>query len=83
MTNVDIDKIVNGKFDFKYIPLKSEWSKYLDKPSYDPNEEIEVVCKHKYTDLEKNEIILKGIKYKVSQARASYLESRDLIDICD
>ena len=83
MTNVDIDKIVNGKFDFKYTPLKSEWSKYLDKPNYDPDEEIEVVCKHKYTDILKNEIILKGTKYKVSQARASYLESRDLIDICD
>ena len=53
MLNVDIDKIINSKFDFKYKPPKSNWGKYLDnKSTYDPNELVEVeVLKRKYTDI--------------------------------
>ena len=81
MTNVDIDKIINGKFDFKYTPLKCEWGKYLDKPSYDPNEEVEVKCLHKFTDIVANKVRPKNENFKTTQARASYLEARDLVEI--
>ena len=77
MLNVDIDKIVNSKFDFKYKPPKSNWSKYLDNNStYNPKELVEVeVVKRKLTLVEENKVCLKGETTKVTRERASYLEA--------
>ena len=54
---------------------KSAWDKYLPtEKTYDPNEEVLVEATRTFTDLDKNEHITKGTKYKVSQYRKSYLE---------
>ena len=80
MTNVDIDLIKKGidKFDFK--PPKSNWDKYLDNnSSYDPNELIDVIPLRNYTDIVIG-YVLRNQVYKMTKARASYLEARGLVE---
>lgn len=81
MLNVDIDKIVNSKFDFKYTPPKSNWGKYLDnKSTYDPNELVEVeILKRKYYDMELKEELNRGDKRKMTRARKAYLEAKEFV----
>ncbi len=81
MKNIPIDKITKKWAKFNYEPPFTEWHKYLSKTTYNPDEEIEVICKHKYSDIEKNISVSKGTKYKCKQSRASYLEARDLVEI--
>ena len=81
MLNVDIDKIINSKFDFKYKPPKSNWGKYLDnKSTYDPNELVEVeVLKRKYTDVELKEELKRGDIRKMTKQRKAYLEAKGFV----
>ena len=81
MLNVDIDKIINSKFDFKYKPPKSNWGKYLDNNSvYDPNELVEVeVLKRKYTDIELKEELKRGDIRKMTKQRKAYLEAKGFV----
>ena len=81
MKNIPIDKITKKWATFKYEPPFTEWHKYLSKSTYNPNEEVEVVCKHKYFDIKENKSISKGTRFKCPQSRASYLEVRDLVEI--
>lgn len=82
MSNVDIDKIVNSKFDFKYTPPKSNWGKYLDnKSDYNPNDIVEVkVIKRKFWDLSTDKHYSRGDVFKTTKARASYLESKEIVE---
>ena len=77
MLNVDIDKIVNSKFEFKYKPPKSNWGKYLDnETTYNPKEIVEVqVIKRKLTLIEEKKVCVKGDITKVTKERAAYLEA--------
>ena len=80
--NVDIDMIKNGLPPFKYKPPKSNWDKYLDNESnYNPNEEIEVLVKKKWWDLETDIHYLPGDTAKVKRERASYLECLGIVEI--
>ena len=81
MKNIPIDKITKKWATFKYEPPFTEWHKYLSKPTYNPNEEVEVKCLHKFTDIVANKVRPKNENFKTTQARASYLEARDLVEI--
>lgn len=84
MKTIPIEEILAGKKKVVYSAPKSAWSKYLKKTSdYNPEDLIEVVAKKRYFDIDLQENIKRGQVYKVKKCRASYLESRDLVDICD
>lgn len=85
MTNVDIDKILEGKKPFKYTPPKSNWGKYLDNNSnYDPNEIVDVKVIKRYTDV----VLKKKLqRYAITEQlehmtklRASILEAKGLVE---
>lgn len=82
MTNVDIDKILNSKFDFKYTPPKSNWGKYLDNNStYNPKELVDVrVTKRKLTLIEEKKKCERDDIVKVTKERASYLEALGYVE---
>ena len=76
LKEVDIDKIVNGKFNFKYTPPKSDWDKYFTDFEYNPEEKVEVeVLKRRLWLIEEDVHLVRGDKIKVSRVRASELES--------
>lgn len=88
MTNVDIDKIVEGKKPFKYTPPKSNWDKYLDNNrEYNPNELVDVKVIKKYTDVELGQKLerftISGKTIPMTKLRASYLEAKSLVKICE
>lgn len=83
MSNVDLDYIKLKLKEFNYNPPEDKWSKYLAKDSsYDPNDKTTVRTLKKYTD-----IVLGRLdrykEYEMTKARASYLESKGLVEICD
>lgn len=73
------------KFDFVYKPPKDNWSKYLDKDkNYNPNDLVEVKCiKNKLTDMYEKKILKLNDKYKTVQWRASFLEAKGYVEICE
>ena len=76
LKQVDIDKIVNGKFKFDYTPPKSDWDKYFTDFEYNPDELVEVeVLKRRLWLIEEDVHLVRGDKVKVSRVRASELES--------
>ena len=81
MSNIDINKIVNSKFDFKYKPPKSDWKKYLDGyREYNPNELVEVeVLKRKLILVEEGITVNKYDKVKITQLRRAYLEAKGYV----
>lgn len=83
MNKVDTDLIKEGIKPFKYEPPKSDWGKYLDNDTnYKPDDIIKVRTKRRYTDLFLGHLE-RGKEYNMTSARASYLESKDLVEICD
>lgn len=81
LTNLDIDEIVKGKKTFNYTPPKSNWNKYLDNNrEYDPNDLVEVTILRRYTDIVLKEKIPRGETRKMTKLRASYLESKGLVE---
>ena len=83
MKNVDIDMIKEKALKFDYTPPKSNWGKYLDNNSdYDPNDKVMVRTLRKYTDIELGHLD-RGKEYPMRKARASYLECKGLVEICD
>lgn len=86
MKNVDIDRIKNDYDKFRYIPPKSDWGKYLIKDKkYDCNKEVDVkLCIGNFNDIyEKKHFDKSGVIYSTSQWRASYLEAKGYVDICE
>lgn len=82
MNNVDLDLIVKGINKFNYTPPKSEWSKFLDtKSNYNPNDIVEVKPLRNYTDIALNEYVYRNRIYKMTKARASYLEAKGLVEV--
>ena len=82
MTNVDFDLIAKGIKKFDYTPPKSEWDKYLKKTSnYNPDELIDVKPLRNYTDIVLNEYVHRNRIYKMTRARASYLEAKGLVEV--
>lgn len=81
MTNFKLD-MLNKKFNFTYEPPKDNWGKYLStKKEYDPNEKVKVKILKSYFDIETQQ---KEKRYNIKempQARASYLESKGLVEI--
>jgi glycosyltransferase involved in cell wall biosynthesis len=81
MSNLDINKILEGKKPFKYTPPKSNWGKYLDNSKqYDPNKIVEVTVTKRYTDIQLNKKLKRGDKEKMTIQRASILEAKGLIE---
>lgn len=79
MNNVNVNDITKEYKKIKYTPPKDEWSKYLDNEStYNPNELVEVRVLRRYTDIILGQLIRSSI-VKMSKARASYLEAKDLV----
>lgn len=85
MSKVDIDKIVNSKFDFKYKSPKSNWNKYLDNNSnYNPNELVSVIVKKRKLWLVEEDLHkVKDDIVKITRVRASELEAKGYVDICN
>lgn len=86
MNNVDIDRICTGYDEFEYIPPKSDWSKYLSKnKKYDSNELIDVkLLVNNFNDIyEKKHFDKSGIVYSTPKWRASYLEAKGYVSICE
>lgn len=69
------------KKKFKYNIPEDNWKNILakGKNSYNPKKIKEVECIHDYYDIELNENKLINDTYKISQERASYLESLNLV----
>lgn len=83
MNNVDLDLIKSKSLKTNYIPPKSEWDKYLDNNSnYNPNDKVKVKVLRRYTDIELGGLE-RNKEYLMKRQRASYLESKDLVKICD
>lgn len=83
MKNVDLDLIKEKAFKFDYMPPKSDWGKYLDNDSdYDPNDKVVVRTLRKYTDIELGHLE-RGKEYPMRRVRASLLECKGLVEICD
>lgn len=84
MSKVDIDKIVNSKFDFKYKPPKSNWDKYLDNNSnYNHNELVNVIVKKRKLWLVEEDLHkVKDDIVEITRVRASELEAKGYVDIC-
>ena len=83
MNNVDIDMIKNKDFNFKYIPPKSNWNKYLDNNSnYNPTDYAKVRVKRGYTDIitKKYYSFGKIVENEITKERASYLESKGIVE---
>lgn len=85
MSNVDIDKIVKGLPPFKYTPPKSNWGKYLDNNSnYNPNELVKVkILKPRIHLIEEQKVVKRGDEIELTNIRASELEAKGYVEICD
>lgn len=84
MKNIDIEKIKKGLPPFKYTPPKSNWEKYLDNNrNYNPKELVEVKVKRTYTDIELKKKLEKNEKIEMTKERASYLEAKGYVEICE
>lgn len=90
MTNVDINMIKKKDFNFKYEPPISTWNKYLSTDKkYNPNDLIPIKVLRGYTDIElgehfiRNQDNINGKPIMMTKARASYLESKGLVERCD
>lgn len=83
MTNFNLE-MLNKTFNFTYEPPKENWGKYLStKKDYDPKEKVTIKVIKKYNDIELKQTLKKYGIYEMSQSRASYLESKGLVEICD
>lgn len=81
MNNVDIDLIKKKSFKFDYKPPKDNWNKYLStNKTYNPNEIVQVKVIKTYTDIELNKRLRKNEMTKMTKKRASYLESKGLVE---
>lgn len=82
MNNVNLEMIKNIKnMKFTYEPPKCEWNKYLStKKTYNPDELVEVRTKKRLWLVEEDEHHLRNKIIKVTKARASYLESKGLVE---
>ena len=86
MNSIDIDKIKEKYDEFKYTPPKSNWGEYLSKnKKYDCNRIVNVrLCIGNFTDVyEKRHFEKSGVMYETVEWRASYLESKGYVEICD
>ena len=82
MTNIDVDKIVNSKWNFKYTPPKSNWGKYLDNNSnYNPKDLVDVkVLKRKLFLIDEKKETKRDDIVKLTKERASYLEAKGYVE---
>lgn len=84
MSNVDIDKILKGLPPFKYSPPKSNWGKYLDNNSnYNPKDKVKTTVKKRYIDIELNKKLEKNEEIEMTKERASFLEAKGYVEICE
>jgi len=84
MKNIDVSKIAKEYEPFKYDPPKDNWGKYLStNKTYNPNEIIEVRASRKVWLVEENKHLIRGQTAKVKKCRASELEAKGLVEICD
>lgn len=78
--NMDVSQLLNKKV-FEYQPPKDTWDKYLSKnKEYNPKELVNVRITRKYNDIELNKSFNRGEIATMSKERASYLESKELIE---
>ena len=86
MTNVDIDRISAGYGKFKYTPPKSDWGKYLSKEKkYDKDKLVDVkLLVSNFNDVyEKRHFEKSGVVYSTPEWRASCLEAKGYVSICE
>lgn len=81
MNNVDLTKL-KKKYEFNYQAPKDNWGKWLStKKEYDPNEIVKTKVLNVYTDIELEKKFKRYEEIEMAQARASYLESKGLVEI--
>lgn len=82
MTNFDINKLKKD-YNFKYEPPKETWGNHLsNKKEYNPDEKVKVKVLRVYTDVGLGQKLFRNQIVEMTQSRASYLESKDLVEIC-
>lgn len=87
--SIKIDKTLDNfnpkdllkEFNFTYKPPKDNWDKFLPtEKTYNPNEIVNVKVLKKYKDIFLNKHLKKDDIVKMPIYRASYLESKGLVD---
>ena len=78
MSNISLDKIVNGLPKFKYEPRESRYDEFLAKGEieYDDNlpKEVTIRITRTYQDLQMNKLVHPNEKYIVTRERGEHLE---------
>lgn len=81
MNNVDLSKL-KKKYEFSYQAPKDNWDKWLStKKEYDSNEIVKAKVLNVYTDIELGKKFRRYEEVEMTQARASYLEAKGLVEI--
>lgn len=81
MSNINIPMIVENGLKFNYKWVSEGWSKYLGRGNYNFNEKIKCRTLRRFYDLDLGKQYIKNQEVELTRARASELESRDLICI--
>jgi glycosyltransferase involved in cell wall biosynthesis len=81
MSNINIPMIQKRALKVKYMPLKSEWSKYLDNnTNYNPDDRIKVRVIKRLYDKEENKHYRYGDEPFMKKWRVSELECQDIVE---
>lgn len=84
LSNVDCERIVKGIKNFKYTPVKDNWSRYLSsgKSSYNPDDYVFVRATTIYDDSELNKrVYTTDPPFQVTHRRASELIKAGVCEI--
>lgn len=83
MKNVDLD-LIKKNMKFTYTPPLSTWDKYLSGDSnYNPKDLVKIRTKRGFTLIDEGIRTIRGQKLDITKERASYLESKGLIERCN
>ena len=83
MKNVNL-KELNKYEPFDYKPPEDTWGKYLSTTkTYDPNEIVVARTLKKIWLVDENVHCIRDQEVKLTKTRASYLETKGLVEICD
>ena len=81
LNNVDIQKIYESSFKFKYTPPETKWGEILTgKSNYTPSSSnLSYECIKSYDDIELKRNIKKGEAVECTKERAKFLKSKGVI----
>lgn len=84
MSNIDLDQIRQKYNKIDFLPPYSNWDKYLKKESnYNPKDLVKVRTKRGFTLIDEKIKTIRGQEIDITKERASYLESKGLVERCN